>query len=128
MRKIEDRNNPMVNQIKDLIAKSFPPALGIRVEYFIGEDEDTQIESIVFHLDSSAIGSIYKKSIKLSPHTLSDDIEPDFVGAILTDFVLLGTTFLTNNVMFRKATQKEDATNILIHPYGKGKLNNHNLN
>ena len=119
----------MVDQIKTLIAKSFPPALGLRVEYFNGEDEDTQIESIVFHLNSSALGSIYKKTLKLSPDRLSeDDIEPDFVGAILTDFVLLGTTFLTNNVMFRKATQREDAANILVHPYAKGKLNNPNLN
>ena len=119
----------MVDQIKDLIVKSFPPALGLRVEYFNGEDEDTQIESIVFHLNSSALGSIYKKTLKLSPDRLSeDDVEPDFVGAILTDFVLLGTTFLTNNVMFRKAVQKEDAANILVNPYGKGKLNHNNLN
>ena len=129
MRKIEDRSNPMVDQIKVLIAKSFPPALGMRVEYFTGEDEDTQIESIVFHLNSSALGSIYKKTLKLNPDRFSeDDVEPDFVGAILSDFMLLGTTFLTNNVMFRKATQKEDATNILVGPYSRGKLNHNNLN
>ena len=128
MRKIEDRNNEMVDQIRLLINKSFPPALGYRVEYFVGEDEDTRREHLVFNLTSSMFGVIYCKSLKLSPTKLADDAESDFIGAILTDFTLLAVTFLTNNVMHSKTIQREDADNLVKHPFSKGRLKNLNLN
>ncbi len=128
MRKIEDRQNEMIDQIKVLISKSFPPALGYRVEYFIGEDEDTRRESLVFDLSSSTFGDIYRKAVKLSPRVLAVDVESDFIGAILTDFILMGTTFLTNNIMAKKAAQHEDADNIVKHPFSTGRLKDVNLN
>jgi hypothetical protein len=128
MRKIEDRHNEMIDQIRVLINKSFPPALGYRVEYFIGEDEDTRREHLIFDLTSSMLGTIYRKSIKLSPTKLAIDAESDFIGAILTDFTLLAVTLLTNNVMASKGAQREDADNLVKHPFSKGRLKNLNLN
>ncbi|MCK5602073.1 hypothetical protein KAR91_09395 [Candidatus Pacearchaeota archaeon] len=128
MRKIEDRNNEMVDQIRLLINKSFPPALGYRVEYFVGEDEDTRREHLVFNLTSSMFGNIYCKSLKLSPEKPGIGVESDFIGALLTDFTLLAVTFLTNNVMHSKTIQREDADNLVKHPFSKGRLKNLNLN
>jgi hypothetical protein len=128
MRKIEDKSNEMIDQIKVLIGKSYPPAFGYRVEYFVGEDEDTRREHLVFNLTSSVFGDIYRKSVKLNPTKLFMDAEHDFIGAILTDFILLGTTFLTQTVMARKAAKHEDADNIVKYPFSQGRLKPLNLN
>ena len=127
MRHIEERSNEMMDQIKQLIAKSFPPALEFVVRYYEGEDSDTERQFLVFEINTS-IGRIYRKAKKLSPKETFFDIEHDFVGAVLSDFILLGTTHLMNYVMVRKTSTKEEADNILIHPFSKGRLNNVNLN
>lgn len=128
MNHIKDRSNEMVDQVKNLIGKSFPPALGFGVKYYEGEDPDTERQYLVFEINTSAFGMIYRKAKRLGPKEVFFDVEHDFVGAILTDFILLGTTHLTNYAMARKASKQEDADNILIHPFSKGRLNPLNLN
>ena len=126
--KIEDRNNMMMDQIKDLIHKSYPPMLGYKVEYFTGEGEDTQRSAFVFDVTAKAFGNLYRKAVYIRPPKTVDDYENDFIGKILTDFILLGTTFLTNTVMASKMAKHEDSDAILKHPFSKGRLNNVNLN
>ena len=128
IKKIENRENEMVDQIKDLIAKSFPPMLGHNVKYFIGEGEDTKREALVFDLSSTAFGNIYRKIAYIRPPKTVSDCENDFIGRILTDFILLGTSFLTNNIIASRAAQQEDSDAILKHPFSKSRLNNVNLN
>ena len=128
VRKIKIRKNEMVDQIKDLIAKSFPPMFGHKVEYFIGEGEDTHRRFLVFDLSSKMFGQIYRKSIQIQPGKTISDYENDFIGKILTDFILLGTSFLTNNIIASRAAQQEDSDAILSHPFSKGRLNQVNLN
>jgi len=128
VRKIRSRKNEMVDQIKSLIAKSFPPMFGHKIEYFTGEGEDTQRRFLVFDLSSEVFGNIYRKSVHIQPGKTIGDYENDFIGKILTDFILLGTTFLTNNIIASKAAQQEDSDAILTHPFSKGRLNNVNLN
>ena len=128
MKHIKDRDNEMIDQVKTLIKKSFPPVFGFEAKYYEGEDPDTERQFLVFEINTSAFGMIYRKAQKLSPREIFFDIEHDFVGVILTDFILLGTTHLMNFVMARKAAQKEDVDNILIHPFSKGRLNPFNLN
>jgi hypothetical protein len=128
IKKIEDRENEMIDQIKALISKSFPPMLGHKVEYFIGEGEDTHRRFIVFDLSSKAFGGIYRKIVHMHPSKIISEQENDFIGRILTDFILLGTTFLTNNIIASKAAKQEDSDAILKHPFSKGRLNNVNLN
>ena len=126
--KIEDRENEMVDQIKDLISKSFPPMFGHKIEYFVGEGEDTQRRFLVFDLSSKIFGGIYRKMVHVPPSKIIEEQESDFIGKILTDFILLGTTFLTNNIIASKAAKQEDSDAILKHPFSKGRLNNVNLN
>ena len=128
MRNIENRDNETIAQIKTLINKSFPPAFGYRLEYFVGEDEDTGNRYLIFHIMSSAIGNIYRKSLRLNPHKSIMEQENDFIGAVLSDFLLLGTTFLTNNIMAQRAAQHKDSDNILKNPFSKSRLNNIILN
>ena len=128
IKKIRNRKNEMVDQIKDLIAKSFPPMFGHKVEYFIGEGEDTQRKFLVFDLSSEMFGDIYRKSVHVQSGKTIGDYENDFIGKILTDFILLGTSFLTNNIIASKAAKQEDSDAILPHPFSKGRLNQVNLN
>ena len=122
--KIEDRGNPMIDQIKTLIHNSYPPMLGYKVEYFIGEGEDTQRDMLVFEMSSKVFGDLYKKMVFIRPPKTASDYEDDFIGKILTDFLLLGTTLLTNHVMASKAAKHEDSDAILKHPFSKSRLNN----
>jgi len=128
IKKIKDRENEMVNQIKELIAKTFPPMFGHKVAYFTGEGEDTQRKFLVFDLTSEMFGDIYRKSVHVHPGKSISEVESDFIGKILTDFILLGTSFLTNNIIASKAAKHEDSDAILPHPFSKGRLNNVNLN
>lgn len=128
MIKIEERSNQMIDQIKTLIHKSFPPVLGYKVEYFLGEDSLTERNHLVFKISSKEIGDVYQKSLRLKTSKFVEDAESDFIGMILSDFMLLGTTFLTNTIMAKKASQKESANNIISHPFSKGRLNSINLN
>ena len=125
---IKDRGNEMIDQIKTLIKKSFPPAIGFEAKYYEGEDRDTERQYLVFEIHTSAFGMVYRKAKKLGPQDTFFDVEHDFVGVVLTDFILLGTTHLTNYAMAKKASEQEDADNILKHPFSKGRLNPLNLN
>ena len=122
VRKIQNRSNEMVDQIKVLISKTFPPALGIEVQYYEGEDVDTERKYLVFSMTSPTFKNIYTKSKRLSEKETFFDIEHDFVGAVLSDFIVLGTTFLTNNVIAKTISDRENADNILKHPFSKGRL------
>ena len=118
----------MIDQIKVLIEKSFPPAIGYKLEYFVGEDEDTKRQHLIFDLTSVSFGGIYKKGFKMSPGMTVSDCENDFIGVVLSDFIVLGTTFLTNNIVtYKKAVYKE-ADDLLKNPFSKGNLNKMTLN
>jgi len=118
----------MVSQIRDLLMKAFPPMFEYMVEYFIGEEEDTERIMLIFNISSKAIGNVYMKTVIMDSKYAVDDIESDFIGRILADFMLLGTTFLTNSIMASKAAMKEDSSAILTNPFSKGRLNNINRN
>ena len=122
--KIENRSNMMVDQIKELIDKSYPPMLGYYADYFIGEGEDSERRMLVFDVSTRAFGNLYRKAIHIRPPKTIEDYESDFIGKILTDFILLGTTFLTQTVMASKISKREDSDAILPHPFSKSRLNN----
>ena len=128
MDKIQDRSNELTDQVKLLIAKAFPPALDIKVEYFEGEDKDTERLYLVLSIISVPFGNLYLKSKRLAEGETFMDVEHDFVGAILADFIVLGTTFLMNNIMAHKVANTDRADNILKNPFSKGRLKNVNLN
>ncbi len=128
MKRTRNRDHLMSDQIKNLVAKAFPPALGIVVEYFEGEDEDTERLYLVFSMKSTTFGNLYLKSKRLSEKETFFDVESDFIGAILADFVILGTTLLINNVMARNVANRENSDNILKDPFSKGRFKNVNLN
>ena len=67
----------MIDQIKDLISKSFPPMFGHTVEYFTGEGEDTQRKFLVFELSSKAFGGVYRKAVHVQPGKTISEYEND---------------------------------------------------
>lgn len=125
---IRDLSNTMIDQIKVLIHKSFPEAFDLQTSYFVGKEEDTDRIMLVFNIKSKKMGIIYQKMARMQYETEVDDREPDFVGKILSDFIVIGTTFLINNVMNMKDAMIEDADAILTHPFTKADLRRINLN
>ena len=128
VRKIHELENPLVDSMKELFQKAYPPALGYTLDYYHGEEEGTDRGVLVFVLNSTMLGEIYRKQMRLPKHIIREEVETDFIGKILTDFVMLGTTLITNNIMIQRAINKDVADGILIKPYSKGRLNNINLN
>lgn len=128
VRKIRDLENEMVEQIQKLYSTAFPPIFGYKLEYFIGEEEGTEREVLVFSLSSKTLGAIYRKQMRIPQGTVVEEHEPDFIGKIMTDFIMLGTSFITNNIMGQKAARQNDADGVLVKPYSEGRLNNINLN
>lgn len=121
----------MVDQIRDLILKSYPPVLGFSVEYFVGEDQSTGDNMLCFSMVSTKFGQLYTKMLTMIPPKTASDYESDFVGSILSDFMLLGTTLLTQDAGRRNANQRLAEGNPLItkNPIREGILNNKtNLN
>lgn len=128
VRKIHELENEMIDSMKELYIKAFAPALGYRAEYYIGEEEGTQREVIVFELTSRMLGNIYRKSMRIPEGHVYEEYENDFISKIMTDFIMLGTTFLTNSIMASRAAQHNDADGILVKPFSGGRLNKINPN
>ena len=124
MVKIENRRHDVVDQIKKLIYETYPPILGYTVEYYMGEDTETGAISLIFHLHSTKFGNLYRKTFQIPSGRNVYEFEPDFIGNILSDFVMLGTTLLTNQVV-NKTVQiplEHCVRDVLDKPFGKGML------
>jgi hypothetical protein len=66
--------------------------------------------------------------MRLPDHVIRDEVEPDFLGKVLTDFIMLGTSFITNNIMASNASKANDVDGILVKPFSQGRLKNINPN
>jgi hypothetical protein len=128
VRKIHDIENEMIGQIRQLYETAFPPIFGYTVEYFLGEEEGTQRGVLVYSVTSKVLGNIYRKQMRLPDHVVREEIEPDFLGKVITDFIMLGTSFITNNIMVAKASKANDVDGILVKPFSEGRLKNINPN
>ena len=126
IKKIEDRNNEMIDQIKDLIIRSYPPVLGFSVDYFTGKDESNGNNMLCFGIISKKFGQVYTKMLVMEPPKTAFDYESDFVGNILSDFMLLGTTLLLQDITKRNVENSLRSGNPLItkNPIREGILNN----
>ena len=125
MIKIENRRHDVLDHISSLIQNAYPPILGYSVDYYIGKDSDHQKRLLCFEINSTRLGSIYRKTFRLPQSDHLYEYEADFVGNILSDFIMLGTSFLTNQIMAKGEHEpvREDVTKVLRKPFSKGRLN-----
>ena len=130
MIKIEDRRHDVVDQIAKLIHDAYPPILGYYVDYYIGKDSEELKKVLCFEIKSTRLGNIYRKTFRLAGSGNMYDYEADFIGNIMSDFIMLGTTFLTNQIMAKNQHEpvKENVRDVLKNPFSKGRLNKVNLN
>lgn len=130
MIKIENRRHDVIDQISSLIQNAYPPILGYSVEYYIGKDSENQKRLLCFEIKSSRLGDIYRKTFRLPQSDHLYEYEADFVGNILSDFIMLGTSFLTNQIMAKNQHEpvKENVRHVLKKPFSEGRLNNINRN
>lgn len=130
MVKIENRRHDVVDQITKLVHDAYPPMFGHTVEYYIGEDFDTNDRFICFHLKSKRFGNLYRKTFHIPAGREVYEFEADFVGNVLSDFIMLGTTLLMNKVVINSpdVPMGQVVKDVLIKPFSKGMLKKLNLN
>lgn len=91
IRKIEPRENEFTMQLKEMLAESFPLALGHEVIYIIGEDEKGR-RGLYFELNSKRLGKLYSKFMVIE--TAVFEIEHEFMNEVINDLVLSGISFM----------------------------------
>ena len=126
LKKIREMHCDTMDGIVNLIHKSFPPALGYAAEYFIGEDEEIGKQFLCFLVRTEVFGNIYQKRVELNPSKFIDQYEEEFVGAVIRDFFILGTAFLTNDNIRRKGMDQMGGNiikNVSHNPFKEGILN-----
>ena len=104
VRKIREKDNDIVKEIKTLIGSRFPPFIGLKVEYFLGEEGGILPQKVLcFNVRSEIVGDVFSKMVRIVPPKPMSEYENEFVGSILGDFIMLGTTMLMNhNELIRK--------------------------
>ncbi len=119
-----------MDQIKTLIYNAFSPIFGYEVDYFIGQDSNYTERMLCFEIKSKRLGNIYKKTLLLPKGSEIYMYEADFIGTILSDFIMLGTRLITNQILEKrdKPPQTKSPVEVLNKPFTKGKLNKLNLN
>ena len=93
MKRIETRDNEVLTQFRQSLKDSFPSALDMRVDYYLGEEDDKQ--QLCFSL-TSRFGKIYSNTKVLQRGQLVSDVEEEFMNILINDLILNGITFLNN--------------------------------
>jgi len=90
MKRIETRDNEFLMQFRKSLQDSFPPALDLKVDYYLGEDKGVKGLYITI---TSKFGTLYRKIIQLEPSHVVADVEEEFMNIIIDDLVTHGITF-----------------------------------
>ena len=90
MKRIETRDNEFLMQFRRSLQNSFPPALDLKVDYYLGEDKG--IKGLYFTI-ISRFGLLFKRIEKLRPDQVVSDVEDEFMNAVIDELVLSGVTF-----------------------------------
>ena len=90
MKKIEDRSGEFMEQFKKSILDSFPPALKIKVEFYLGED-DKGTRGLYF-LITSSFGQSFTRIKPLRRGQVPTDVEEQFINECIDELVVAGIT------------------------------------
>ncbi len=90
MKRIETRDNEFLTQFRKSLQDSFPSALDLKVDYYLGEDKGVKGLYITI---TSRFGTLYRKIIQLEPSQVIADVEEEFMSIIVDDLVTHGITF-----------------------------------
>ena len=91
MKRIETRDNEFLMQFRDTLRDSFPHALKLTVDYYVGEDKG--VRGLYFTL-TSRFGLLYSRTIKMKDGETVLDVEEPFMDKVINDLVLQGISFL----------------------------------
>lgn len=90
MKRIENRDNEFLVQFRKSLRSSFPDALNIKVDYYLGEEQGTRGLYLTI---SSRFGMLYRKIMQLQGAQLPSDVEEEFMNVILDDLIMKGIAF-----------------------------------
>jgi hypothetical protein len=93
IRKIETIENEFVEQLQNMLHKSFPEKISFTIQYYIGEDSKG-IKGLYIEVISNAFGMVYMKAREMKNWEVVADIEQEFINAVINDLVLAGVSFL----------------------------------
>lgn len=117
MKKIDALDNEFLIQFRQQLRDSFPVALALEVDYYLGEDDNGK-RGLYFTI-VSRFGRIYTRIQMFSGGQLIYDVEEEFMNAVINDLILNGITFL-NNLAFESISLDRVNTEV------KAKLFRHN--
>ena len=126
LKKIRKMSCTTIDEVINLIRRSFPPICGYAAEYFVGENEETHKQFLCFLIRTNMFGNIYYKAVEIESSRVAEEYEEEFVGAIIGDFFLLGTAFITNNNIHKQTINqigKNAVKNVSHDPLKEGILN-----
>lgn len=91
MKRIETRDNEFIMQFRKSLGSSFPPALDLKVDYYLGEEQG--VKGLYFTI-TSRFGLLFRKIMQLEPRHVIADVEEEFMNMLINDLVMNGVTFL----------------------------------
>ena len=90
MKRIETRDNEFLMQFRKSLGSSFPPALDLKVDYYLGEEKGVKGLYITI---TSRFGTLYKKIMQLEPSHVVADVEEEFMNVVIDDLIMNGVSF-----------------------------------
>lgn len=90
MKRIETRDNEFLMQFRKSVGSSFPPALDLKVDYYLGEDKG--IKGLYITI-TSRFGILYRKIMQLKPSYVVADVEEEFMNIVIDELIMNGITF-----------------------------------
>ena len=96
MKRIETRDNEFLTQFRQSLRDSFPLALALEVDYYLGEDNDKQG---LYFIMTSRFGRIYTNIKPIKKGQVVYDVEEEFMNTVINDLILTGITFM-NTIAF----------------------------
>lgn len=90
MKRIETRDNEFLEQFRDTLRDSFPDALNLTIDYYLGEDKG--VRGLHFTI-ISRFGLIYSKTTKMKDGETVLDVEEPFMNNVINDFIMQGISF-----------------------------------
>lgn len=107
IRKIETIENQFIEQIQSLLYNSFPKAVGFKVNYCIGEEEQQEgKKGLYIEVISKKFGLVYKKFKPMLDHQVVADVEDMFINNVINDLILAGMTFLNAEAITKRTIDK----------------------
>jgi hypothetical protein len=98
---IEHREHEFVQQLRNMLGHA---SAMFEVNYFLGEDEDTETKSLYLDVIGKKQGSIFSTYAPLKPGEFPSDIEDGFINQTMNNILLAGLTWF-NHDRIRKISE-----------------------